>query len=258
MIRIIRPLAPFALCLAPALATIPAQAAPAQDNRVVMQEFIANEVIDFTGHAGFQSTIRFEDGERIENIAVGASNDWQVTPNRRADLLFLKPTRANAATTNMTVVTDRRTYLFALSTRRDAQPVFLMQFAYAEPFVPEFEAEPEAEAGLQDAVLRTELPLDHMNFAWSMSGKRKLYPERIFDDGHSVYLAWSEGRALPAVLAIGPDGETEGPVNYTAEGDYLVVEGFHNRLVLRSGEDSAILSTSRPAPDQVAMAAQNE
>ncbi len=35
--------------------------------------------------------IEFGHGERIENVAVGDSSAWQVTPNKRANLLFLKP-----------------------------------------------------------------------------------------------------------------------------------------------------------------------
>ena len=44
------------------------------------------------GKAGIQSTIEFADDERIENVAVGDSNAWQITPNRRASL-----SRARAA-----------------------------------------------------------------------------------------------------------------------------------------------------------------
>ena len=34
--------------------------------------------------------------ERIENVAIGDSLGWQVTPNRKANLLFLKPMAAPA------------------------------------------------------------------------------------------------------------------------------------------------------------------
>ena len=65
--------------------------------------------------AGLQATVAFADNERIENVAIGDSNSWQVTPNKRANLLFVKPLAARART-NMTVVTDRHTYVFDLVT----------------------------------------------------------------------------------------------------------------------------------------------
>jgi hypothetical protein len=49
---------------------------------------------------------------------------WQITPNRRASLLFVKPL-PGAHRTNMTVVTDKRTYLFDLvpAIRRGTVPM---------------------------------------------------------------------------------------------------------------------------------------
>ena len=57
--------------------------------------------------------IEFGASERIENIAIGDSLSWQVTPNKKADLLFLKPIDRSPST-NMTVVTNLRRYNFEL------------------------------------------------------------------------------------------------------------------------------------------------
>ena len=40
------------------------------------------------------STVEFAPDERIENVAVGDSGAWQVTPNKRGDHLFVKPLQA--------------------------------------------------------------------------------------------------------------------------------------------------------------------
>lgn len=219
----------------------------AQNAQVMTRGYVEHEVIALTGRADYESTILFGDGERIENVAIGQSGAWQVTPNRRANLLFLKPVAATAAKTNMTVVTDRHTYLFELNASAKVQPLYLLRFSYPElPPVPPPSPAAEPEPALVSTAAT--LPVDRLNFAWSMGGARALHPERCFDDGKSVYLAWGAGRALPAVLSIGPDGKTEGPVNYTANGDYLVIEGFHQRLILRSGKAMASLETRRTPP----------
>ena len=234
------------------------QSAPAvaQDNRIASREYAENSVVDFVGHTGLQSTIEFGVDERIENIALGESGDWQVTPNRKANLIFLKPVSAKAAPTNMTVVTNQHTYLFYLKTAAKAPPIFLLRFTYPAEAAPLEELLPEPEMNL--ASVQETLPVQQLNFGWTMKGADKLFPERSFDDGQSVYLAWSKDRELPAILALGPDGKTEGPVNYTASGEYLVIEGFHNHLILRSGKKSAVLQTNRTPPADARMAALKE
>lgn len=233
----------IALLAATMLAAIPA-AGQAQDHRVATRPYVADRVESFSGKPGFQSTIAFADGERIENVAIGESAQWQVTPNRRADLLFIKPISAAAPVTNMTVVTDRRTYLFELRVDAKSAPVYLMRFAYP--------AEPEQTPSSATAALaaKAEAPIDpasanpeQLNFAWTMKGARTLQPDRVFDNGRSVYLGWQEGRSLPAILTPAPDGKSEGAVNFTAQGNYLIVEGVHTKLVLRSGKESIILET---------------
>ncbi len=63
-----------------------------------------------------------------------------------------------------------------------------------------------------------------LNFAWKASGSKELLPSRTFDDGKSTWLAWPKDATLPAILTRGTTGK-EGPVNYTAQGDYIVIDG---------------------------------
>lgn len=245
---------------APAYAE-PARAEPARaGQRVLTLAYRDAVVVPVNARAGFESTIRFAEGERVENIAIGDSAGWQVTPNRRANLVFVKPVTATAPVTNMTVVTDRYTYLFELRNAPRQAPVFLLSFTYpAPPAMPAPLPDPARTAIAQPAGAAEALAAlagpdsapslaARINFAWRASGDRNLQPERSFDDGASVYLSWPAGRDLPAVLAIGPDGKTEGPVNYAVVGDYLVVDGLHPRLILRSGKAVATVEPIAPRP----------
>ena len=87
--------------------------ASAADRRIATRHFNPDEVIQIDGQAGVQASIAFAEDEHIENVAIGDSASWQITPNKRANLLFVKPLSARART-NMTVITDRRTYFFDL------------------------------------------------------------------------------------------------------------------------------------------------
>lgn len=222
------------------VATAPAHADP----RIITHFYQPSEVVTLHGHSDTQSTIAFAADERIENVAVGDSNSWQVTPNKRADLLFVKPMNDHART-NMTVVTDRRTYLFDLVNVPRTATVYMMRFTYpaqpkpAPPVVVPATV-PTATAASEPDKPKAPDP-ENLNFAWVSRGDKALLPSRSFDDGHSTYLTWPTDVALPAILVKEPGG-TEGPVNYTVKGEYIVVDGVPSQLVLRSGKRMATLT----------------
>jgi type IV secretion system protein VirB9 len=212
------------------------------DPRIATHFYQASEVVTIHGRGGTQSTVAFAPDERIENVAVGDSAGWQVTPNKRADLLFLKPIRPGAHT-NMTVVTDQRTYLFDLVAGPRAAPVYMLRFTYPDAPRPAPAAAPSADAAVVAAAETKPAVLDpaSLNFAWVSRGDSALVPSRVFDDGHSTYLAWPKDVPLPAILTSEGKG-AEGPVNYTTQGEYVVVDGVPSQLILRTGKQMATLS----------------
>src|SRR5450432_3508569 len=101
-------LASAVLAAAPALAAVAPLPGPG-DARMRVTHYAPDEVVELVGDLGYQMTIEFGDGERLENVSIGDAQGWQVTPNRKASLLFLKPID-HASVTNMTVVTNLRHY----------------------------------------------------------------------------------------------------------------------------------------------------
>ncbi len=234
-----------ALCSAIALGILATPLA-AQDARLVKLEYDPDAVVRVNGKTKVQATIAFGDDERIENVAIGDSQSWQVTPNKRATLLFVKPLSANAVT-NMTVVTSKRTYLFDLVASPRAKPVYVLRFTYPEEENEQLELAQGATESELAAALSPQTIVDpaDLNFAWSGTGDSSLLPARSYDDGWSTYLSWPEGRAVPAILIKDFEG-TEGPVNFTVRGETIVVAGVPREIVLRAGEDSATLVNQGP------------
>lgn len=231
--------------LIPALA-LAALAVPAHaDSR--LQEVVYDEfsVVTLPGRVNVQASIVFGDDEVIENVAIGNSQTWQVTPNKRANILFVKPLEVRAAT-NLTVVTSKRTYLFDLVASPSAKPVYVLRFDY--PVDPEEEAR-KAEMA-QAAAEEQEDPFTsidpaNLNFAWSGEGAEVLLPVRAFDNGEATFLTWPAGRDVPAILVTNAKG-AEGPVNYTVRGDTIVIDSVPRSIILRSGEESATLVNTGP------------
>jgi type IV secretion system protein VirB9 len=220
----------------------------AEDRRLVSRQYNPNEVIQLDGQAGVQASIAFAEDEHIENVAVGDASSWQITPNKRANLLFVKPLAARART-NMTVVTDRRTYFFDLVAAPTSRPVYLLRFTYpgeAKPTVQQADTPALSEEEVRLA--EGEKPVDpaQLNFAWAKRGDAKLLPAQVYDDGKAVYLSWSQGISMPAILIRDEKG-TEGPVNYAVRGDVIVIEGVPALIQLRAGKNSAQLEFRGPA-----------
>lgn len=227
--------------LAMALLSLAAPARAAVDPRLASRPYNPDEVVRIEGRLGIQASIAFAEDEHIENVAIGDSNSWQITPNKRANQLFVKPLSPRGRT-NLTVVTDRRTYLFDLVASPTGKAIYVLRFTY--PQEPKDEAQRPASAGITEeeqlAVNQTPVDPAALNFAWRAKGKAGLLPSRVFDDGAATYVSWAAGTPVPAILVRDELGK-EGPVNFAVRGDVIVIDGVPTLIVLRSGRDSATL-----------------
>ncbi|MGQ0534171.1 MAG: TrbG/VirB9 family P-type conjugative transfer protein [Caulobacteraceae bacterium] len=212
-----------------------AQEAP-RDPRLRVLPYEEDRVISLDGHLGYQMMIEFDLQERIENVSIGDSLGWQVTPNRAATLLFVKPVVAHAVT-NMTVVTTRRRYAFALRAREaagpdDARIIYGLRFTYAD----------------EQAAPDTPGP-SSFNFDYASSGSPTLVPLRVFDDGHFTYFQMREGAEVPAIFALSSRGEEE-LINSQMRDGVTIVDRVADAFVLRHGRDAAIVrSGAAPQPE---------
>jgi type IV secretion system protein VirB9 len=192
-----------------------------------------DQVVRLTGAPGWQMMIEFGPDERLENVSIGDALAWQVTPNKRARHLFLKPL-SRGASTNMTVLTDRRRYAFALdSAPRKATTPWIVRFDYPRPVVEAIDDPPAP-------------PPPVLNFAYTPGGDGALLPARVWDDGRLTYFEFAEGVAVPAIFAGGP-GKDEALVNSAARGRVTVVHQTAGRFTLRSGKRIATI-TAGTAP----------
>jgi type IV secretion system protein VirB9 len=182
-----------------------------------------DQIIPITGAPGWQITVEFAPDERIENVAIGDALAWQVVPNKRARNLFLKPLLKNAAT-NMTVITDRRRYIFALDTgpRRASTP-WVVRFEYPPPPVVL-----SAEVVVEQAPV-----IENSNYA--KAGDAGLLPARVWDDGRMTYFEFAEEVAIPAIF-MGKPGKDEALVNSAMRGRTVVVQQLAAIFTLREGK----------------------
>lgn len=233
------------MAASPALA-LQSPRAIATDSRIRTVRYSQNEVYQFIGHYGYQSSIEFEGDEKIQTVSIGDSVAWLVNPS--GNRLFLKPIEQNALT-NMTVITDKRSYLFELHAEetkniRDKNMVFSYRFIYPQSDssaldfsqvegIPDFEKEPEK-----------------YNFRYSIRGSNVIEPLRIFDDGEFTFFEFRDKNAeVPAFFRVDSAGNEE-LVNFRKRGNYIVVERVASRFTLRRGPDIiCVYNDKMPAPN---------
>lgn len=219
----------------------------AVDPRIRTVAYDRDQVVRLTGYFGIQTMLEFAPDERIENVSIGDSLGWQVTPNKKANLLFLKPLDRTAAT-NMTVVTDRRRYVFELVVA--APKASTKDMAYVVRFLVPAPAPVAVAAPPPPPPPPPTAPVAR-NSAYSVKGDTTIQPAKVFDDGAATYFAWSEQSDLPAVFVVGADG-VEGLANAVVRDGYLVVDQLAPRFVLRSGKSSLTVTNAAFAARQEA------
>lgn len=219
--------------MAPAVHALQNARPVATDNRIRTVRYGENEVYSFTGHYRYQSSIVFEEGEEIQTVSLGDSLAWQINPT--GNRIFLKPID-QMATTNMTVITNERTYLFELHAEetddiRAENMVFVMRFIYPDEDLATINV--SGFDDLPDIYNEPEL----YNFNYTLRGSERISPIRIFDDGEFTYFEFKETNAeVPAFFVVDGLGNEE-LVNFRTRDNYIIVERVHSIFTLRSGPE---------------------
>lgn len=186
------------------------------DSRVLSVDYDADQVVALRVAPGTALAVEFPPAERIENVAIGTSDGWVITPNKRGDHLFVKSS-AEALPTNLIVVTDAREYLFSL--------VLADNGSGLAPYILRVNI-PAAEVSALDA---NEPPAHYR-----LSGAREILPKSMTDNGHSTTIAWAEDASIPAIYTVDSAGR-ESLVNGAMRGGAYVVDAIAPRFIFRSG-----------------------
>lgn len=211
------------------------------ESRIKILNYTPNTVYKFVGHYEYQSIIEFGLDEEIDTITMGTPTPWQIVP--AGNRIFIKPIEDNA-TTNMTVITNKRMYFFEMHAHEavsinDEKLSFVVKFVYPEQY--NFSANVAATnlGAVSNSNGGPDLSKPELyNFKYTISGNAKaIEPLQIFDDGEFTYFKFKDLNAeLPAIFQVDKRGN-EGLVNFRVSGGYVVVERVGDRFTLRHGSN---------------------
>lgn len=222
---------------------------------------------------GVATRIVFEKSEKIRDYGMGfpsqchvEGDEWCIRIAEGDNQVWIKP-RTGATHNNLEIATDKRDYSIKLEVLPDApkgeapaDEIFRAIFVYPA----EGERSAGAPAGVSVsgsgpapvavraagnlATLGCARPYKIANTQFSReNGSADLTPLRIFDDGARTVFLFPDVVALPAVFAVDEEG-AESRVNFSVDGNCLVVHQLGRRFVLRAGAASLQVFNDGYAP----------
>jgi type IV secretion system protein VirB9 len=209
------------------------QGALRPDPRIRVVPYRADAVYRLRGYVGYEIDITFAPQERFVGVGVGDSKG--ITFASEANHLFLKPRAAEVAT-NLTVLTNRRTYLFDYEAEPRPPDPSGADVIYALRF--EYPAVPVRAASRERRQVETNLAAAQSarprNYDYWYCGDPSLKPAAAWDDGVRTTLVFGAHTELPAVFALNEDG-SESLVNFDVRGGRVVIQRVARRLIVRRG-----------------------
>jgi len=191
--------------------------------------------------------IMFQQGEKLVGtgpVAAGDTVRWIIGDTesgagatKRIHIL-VKPTRPDL-TTNLIVNTDRRTYLAEL---RSTPATYMASVSWDYPEDDLIALHRQDSAADDTAPVDAGLDLNALNFRYAIQpvkgGTPPWLPNRAFDDGHKVYIAFPAGIGqgeMPPLFVLGADGGPE-LVNYRVRQNWMIVDRLFAAAELRLGD----------------------
>ena len=206
------------------------------DARIRVVPYNPDDVVTLRGHVGYQIHLQWAEGEEFVNLGSGDNGAFDVGAERNH--FFIKPKEAHAST-NLTVLTNRRVYHFDYAVSATAptgaaarRMVYSIRFTYPEDDARLAAAAREREQ--TEARMRQAAADRPRNTDYWFCGSSSLKPMSAYDDGVQTRLRFQARSEFPAMFVQNDDG-TESLLNFNIEEDEVVIHRVARRFVLRRG-----------------------
>ena len=218
----------------------------AADPRVRVVTYSPKNVVRLNTFFGVSTHIKFSESEQIKDVAVGDDLAWKVIP--RGNNLFIKPT-AKEGDTNITVITNRRTYHFVVVVLTEKNQkawanrelIYSLSFRYPDEEDANSNARARAEAekarreDVKNRLARAPSRNGH-NMDYWVAGHQEVSPSGAYDDGRFTYLIFNNNSAMPAVYETDETGKESLVNTHVTSGNTIVIHRLAEKITLRKGD----------------------
>jgi type IV secretion system protein VirB9 len=200
-------------------------------------------------------------------ISIGEAFAWRLTPAGKR--LFVRPLEI-AAHTNMTIITNKRTYHFDIRSdefngKADEDLVYTVRFFYPQvgqplPIPPQLVVPnvamkapqmPQQPVMPKGGIVKTPFPganvtepipgiiqrnpeNNELNFDYSVAGKSdNIVPLKVYDNSSETYFQFAnDNLVIPSINMVDVNGG-EQPLTYTIRDNYVVIPAINRQFTLR-------------------------
>lgn len=197
--------------------------------------------------------IALQPGEKVNAVHAGDTVRWQISPAKSGSGAFevvhviIKPLMPDIST-NMLIMTDRRTYNFDL-VASDKNYIPALRFSYPQDTLSDWNTFIAANREQQekDVALKPSYAMsaEDLFFGYKIVDKKKVpwKPIRVFDDGTKTYIQMPKKyRALEAPVVLFYEGKHQKLVNYRVKGElYIVDRIMSGKAVMIAGNAQVVI-----------------
>lgn len=197
--------------------------------------------------------IQLESGEKLNSLGTGDKNSWLSNvfitgEGPTASVSIQLSPKFNNISTDLTISTNKRTYLIGLVAKPDADTTVLRFYYPEETYIDNLQKAKALQQGDSSSSSNdndivssgTQIDVNHINFNYDIKGDNPPWkPTRVFDDGNKTYIqmpAISSRFDLP-VLYLVKNNKMQ-MVNYRYTQPYFIVDGLFSQAWLVSGKGS--------------------
>jgi type IV secretion system protein VirB9 len=209
------------------------------DSRIKTFIYSENEIYNLKFRIGYQSIIEFSLDEAIETISLGDPYPWKLTPLDRR--LFMKPVEPGVKT-NMTVITNKRIYLFEIESDISSNIDNIDVIHVARFFYPTYSYDKIEDKNYTPSSSRVgEISKEKkssgnsdINTNYTFTGKvNSSTPIEIFDDKKRTYLRFKQGSDYSKIKVFILKTKTQRiPIRYKKTGDFIILDSVYSKLLI--------------------------
>lgn len=195
------------------------------DPRITYATFLQGQVYTVYTQVRAVTLIEVGEGERIQSIAIGDLQSFNIDRLEAQNLFIIKPT-VTGVSTNLTVETNRNIYFLNLISTTERRPMYSVKFT-----VPGSARRGQTSSG------RPATPDVSKSYAVLKKPKMpKFAPVSVMDDGYRTSFRIPADAPMPTIYRA-DDGGAEYSVNSSVSGTTLTVTTRSDRWVLRIGDE---------------------
>lgn len=220
---------------------------PGADPHVRYVNYSRSQPVNVLCAEGVMTHIEFSEGESVKTLMSGDNAAWFFAD--KDNHIFIKPLDPDHANTNLTVITNEKSYEFNIRLYPVMRPdqnawdnpnvIHSLIFKYPETEAKKADEEEGKEAkeeAKQEIKERFEAAKAHVhNTNYWANGDKEIIPTEAHDDGNFVWLTFGKNGDFPEVYEVGKDNK-KSLVKTHVEGNQIIIEKMAKRYVLRRGE----------------------